>query len=126
MNLIKIKDKDTKTYFLKDFKKKKKWIIFYNWDNCGFCHRIRPLWDNFVLNNRNINFAEIERSQFDNMKQFLKKRNEVIPHFPYFVEYTNEKNITKKRVIDSLESYIEDLNKKKRKTLKRKKYMKKS
>ena len=60
------------------------------------------------------------------MKQFLKKRNEVIPHFPYFVEYTNEKNITKKRVIDSLDSYIEGLNKKKRKTLKRKKYMKKS
>ena len=114
MNKIIIKDTKTKRDFLDSFKKKKKWVIFYNWDNCGYCHRIRPLWDDFVSNNKNINFAEIERSQFNKMKLFLKKRNEIIPHFPYFVEYSNKKNTTTKRIIDNLDNYIDELNRKKK------------
>ena len=115
MKKIVIKDVKTKKHFLNEFKKKEKWIIFYNWDNCGFCHRIRPVWDNFVSNNKNINFAEIERSQFINMSLFLKKINEVIPHFPYFVEYINKNNTTTKKTIDNLEHYIQKINTKQKK-----------
>ena len=48
------------------------------------------------------------------MKLFLKKRNEIIPHFPYFVEYSNKKNTTTKRIIDNLDNYIDELNRKKK------------
>ena len=72
-NLV-IVDTKTQKKFLRDFPKKN-WIIFYNWNNCGFCHRIRPVWDNLVKQSRNsnLNFAEVERETSDSpeFKTFL-------------------------------------------------------
>ena len=85
-------NKKTIPNFLDNFNEKN-WLIFFHWDKCGYCHKIRPVWDELVSNNINkdINFAEIENSD---MEPFLKQTNSpAVRYFPYFMLYKKGLNI---------------------------------
>ena len=105
-NLV-IVNLQTKNKFLREFPQKN-WLIFYNWDNCGFCHRIRPVWDKLVRDSKSsLNFAEIEQNELNDTKiqSFLKKNKTSVPHFPFFVKYINKNGKTSNTIIPSLEEF---------------------
>ena len=86
--------KKNKNFFYNNYSKKN-WILIFTWKNCGFCHRIKPKWNDLVKKNKsNYKFVEIERDEIDDE----------------FITFLNKNNKNKELVIDDYYPKLYELN----------------
>ena len=108
--------KKNKKHFYNNFSKKN-WILIFTWNNCGFCHRIKPKWKDLIKNNKNksYKFVEIERDEIDDeFISFLNKNNKktaiIDDYYPKLYELKNDEKKTI-NLINDIDELGEKLNK---------------